>query len=163
MLTSLNNSEADIVKDMSPVSFSDEMLSKHDSVPLAASATIEILVDAGEPAKDSILNPHEGKPEFMVPRTFKSSILDKSPKDVDKTAETIQKSYSSLRQGTQSPVQSFGSAVLASDVASNKQSSGIDAIIPSTQDFTVNGKVQKDIEEEINPADRKENKGMCME
>lgn len=159
MLTSLKHFEADNVEDISSMSFSDEMLSKLENVQLASAATTEIPVNDGEPAKDAILNSYEGEPQFRVPTTVDSPILGNSQKDVD-SPEIVQSSYSSLNQGAQSPVQSFGDTVLASDVASNKQSSRIDVIIPKKQDLTLTETLQKDVAEEINPSVGKENKGM---
>ncbi|XP_061339155.1 membrane protein of ER body-like protein [Gastrolobium bilobum] len=146
---------SDNVEDMTSKSFSDEMVSKHERVQLATAAITETLVNAGETSKDAILNP----PEFLVPTTLGSPILEKSQKDVDKTPEIIENGYSSLRQGAQSAVQSFGSAILASGVASNKQSSEIDVTFPSKLDFPLSEKVKRDIDEEINPSVIKKNKG----
>ncbi|ESW13334.1 hypothetical protein PHAVU_008G187600 [Phaseolus vulgaris] len=89
-----------------------------------------------------------------------SQVLKDTLKDVDKTPEIIQNGYSSLVQGVQSPIQSFGSAILANDVASSKQNSTIDAIFPSKLDFTLIGNVQKHIDKEIYPPTGKENKGV---
>lgn len=121
-------------------------ISEPDSILVATVATTEILFNAGKPAKDVILKVYEGYP---------TPIFEKSQKDVDKTPEITQDSSCSLMEEAQSPDQSFGSAVVANDVASDKQSSSVDATILSFQDFK---KVQKDVEEEINPSVAKEKK-----
>ncbi|XP_020229109.1 membrane protein of ER body-like protein isoform X2 [Cajanus cajan] len=117
-------------------------ISKREGVLVATVATTEILLDAGKPAKDSILKSYEG-----------SHIFDKSQKDVDKTLEIAQDSYSSSMEEAQSPAQSFGGSVAANDVASEKPSSRVDATIPSNQDFK---EVLKNVEEEIKPSVAKE-------
>ncbi|MED6205723.1 hypothetical protein PIB30_020341 [Stylosanthes scabra] len=110
-----------------------------------------------EPAKDFILNSYDGKPKLPDPTTLLTPLLDKSPREVEKTAETIQNnSYSSPREGTPAPVQSIVSAVLSSDVGNYNQGSIIDAIIPSKQD---NGEVQKDNKDETSPFATKETEG----
>jgi len=136
---------------MPSMSISNEKVSQYSSVPLAAATT-----------KDAILKPYEGKPKFLTSTTVGSQVLKDTLKDVDKTPEIIQNGYSSLVQGVQSPIQSFGSAILANDVASSKQNSTIDAIFPSKLDFTLIGNVQKHIDKEIYPPTGKENKGTCM-
>nr|KYP53790.1 hypothetical protein KK1_024364 [Cajanus cajan] len=123
-------------------------ISKREGVLVATVATTEILLDAGKPAKDSILKSYEG-----------SHIFDKSQKDVDKTLEIAQDSYSSSMEEAQSPAQSFGGSVAANDVASEKPSSRVDATIPSNQDFK---EVLKNVEEEIKPSVAKEKEGMNM-
>ncbi|XP_027332662.1 membrane protein of ER body-like protein [Abrus precatorius] len=132
---------------MSSVSFSDEKVSKHEIVQIAAAATTETLVSFGEIAKDAILNPNAGGPELLG-----STAVGKIP-------EAVKNTYSSLGQGAQSTIQSFGSAIIASDVATIKQNAGMDAILPSKLDFKVIEKLQKDSDKEINPSTRKENEG----
>lgn len=146
------------------MSFSNETVSKYESVQSVTAATNETLVDSGETAKDAILGPCKVEPVFPVPTTVGSPILEneKSQKDAEKTPEIVNNSDSSLSQGAQSPVQSFDSTILAIDVASNEQSSGIDAIFPSKPDLTLIEKARQDIIEEINPSARKENKGLCI-
>ncbi|TKY73980.1 Membrane protein of ER body protein [Spatholobus suberectus] len=85
-------------------------ISKRESVLLATIATSEIHFNAVKPAKDAILRAYEGSP-----------IFEKTQKDVDKTPEKAQDSYSSLMEEAQSPDQSYGSVVVANDVASDKQ------------------------------------------
>ncbi|MED6188926.1 hypothetical protein PIB30_090645 [Stylosanthes scabra] len=117
-------------------------------------------LNAREPAKDFILNSYDGKPKLPDSTTLLTPLLDKSPREVEKTAETIQNnSYSSPREGTRAPVQSIASAVLASDVANYNQGSTIDAIIPSKQDLILNGEVQKNNKDETSPSATKENEG----
>ncbi|XP_027905105.1 membrane protein of ER body-like protein isoform X3 [Vigna unguiculata] len=109
---------------------------KPDGVLVATVATTEVLFNAaGKPSKDAILKPYEG-----------SSIFDK-------TLETAQDSYSSLMKEAQSPEQSFGSEVVANDVARDKQNFIVNGSIPSIQDFK---KVETGIEDEIKPSVAKE-------
>ncbi|KAK7317050.1 hypothetical protein RJT34_00962 [Clitoria ternatea] len=110
---------------------------KRESVPLAIVAKTEIHFNAGKPAKDAILKSHEGSPNFQ--------------KDVDKTPEIALDSFPSLKKEAQAqaPAQSFDSAVVANGVASVKQSSVVNATIPSDHDFK---------KEEINPSVPKEKK-----
>ncbi|RDY09826.1 Membrane protein of ER body-like protein, partial [Mucuna pruriens] len=143
--------QTDIVEVMSSESISDEKVSKFESVPLAAATTTETIVKAGETTKETILKPYEREPAFLASTTVGSLVLPESMKVVDKTPE-IQSSYSPLGQGAQSPIQSSGNAILANDVASNKQYSGIEAIFPSKPDFTL-------IDKEIKSSSRKENAG----
>jgi len=113
---------------------------KPDGVLVATVATTEVLFNAsGKPSKDAILKPYEG-----------SSIFDK-------TLETAQDSYSSLMKEAQSPEQSFGSEVVANDVARDKQNFIVNGSIPSIQDFK---KVETGIEDEIKPSVAKEKEGM---
>jgi len=116
-----------------------EDISKPNSVLVATVATTEVLFSAGKPAKDAILKPYEGSP-----------IFDKTQKDVESPLEIAQDSYSSLMKGAQSPDQSFGSEVVANDVANrDKQNFRVNGSIPSIQDFM---EVHKGIEEEIKPS-----------
>ncbi|KAK7321313.1 hypothetical protein VNO77_31826 [Canavalia gladiata] len=158
------NTSVDIIKTnnvevMSSISFPDEKVSKYENVLRVDAATTETLVSAGETAKDAILNPYEGEPEFLVSSTVGSPVFEVSLKDVDKTPEIVKNSFSSLGQGEQSPIQSFASAILPNDVTNNKQNSGLDAIFPTKLDVTLIDKVQKDIDKKIYPSTRKENEG----
>ncbi|KAK7410796.1 hypothetical protein VNO78_01893 [Psophocarpus tetragonolobus] len=117
--------------------------SKPESVLVATVATTEILFNAGKPAKDAILKQYEGSP-----------IFEKSQKDVNnKTLEIAQGSYSSLMKEAQAPDQSFGSEVVANEVACDKQSFRVDVTSPSILDFK---EVQKDIGDKIKPSVAKE-------
>ncbi|KAK7385462.1 hypothetical protein VNO78_31183 [Psophocarpus tetragonolobus] len=156
-LAHFSKSESDNVEVMPSVSISNDKAPKYESVPLAA-ATTETIVNSGETAKDDILKPYEGKPEFLVSATVGSQVLKESVKDVDKTREIVQNGYSSLGQGAQSPIQSSGSPIFANDVTSNKLNV-IDAIFPSKPDFTLIDNVQKEIDKEINCPTGKENQG----
>ncbi|RZC26179.1 Membrane protein of ER body 1 isoform F [Glycine soja] len=92
-----------------------------------------------------------------------SQVLKESPKDGDKTPEIVKNGYYySLGQGAQSPLQSSGSAVLANGVASNKQNSGIDVILPSKPNIILLDNVKKEIEKGIHHPTGNENKGLCM-
>ncbi|KAK8465278.1 hypothetical protein PHAVU_009G040800 [Phaseolus vulgaris] len=99
-------------------------ISKPDSVLVATVATTKELFNAEKPAKDAILKPYEGSP-----------IFDKTQKDVENPLEMAQDSYSSLMKETQSPDQSFGSEVVANDVARDKHNFRVNGSIPSIQDF----------------------------
>ncbi|KAL2664834.1 hypothetical protein GLYMA_02G220500v4 [Glycine max] len=89
-----------------------------------------------------------------------SQVLKESPKDGDKTPEIVKNGYYySLGQGAQSPLQSSGSAVLANGVASNKQNSGIDVILPSKPNIILLDNVKKEIEKGIHHPTGNENKG----
>lgn len=121
-------------------------MSKPDSVLVATVATTKDLFNAEKPAKDAILKPYEGSP-----------IFDKTQKDVENPLEMAQDSYSSLMKETQSPDQSFGSEVVANDVARDKHNFRVNGSIPSIQDFK---EVHTGIEGGIKPYVAKEKEGM---
>ncbi|KAK7350788.1 hypothetical protein VNO77_09740 [Canavalia gladiata] len=132
----------------SSMNFSDDNVAdipKRESVPLATDPTTGINFNAGKPAKDDILKPCEGSPIFE----------ESQQQPADKKPEIAPDSHPSLMEEARSPAQSFGSAVVADDGARDKQSSGVNATVPSDQEFK---EVQKDIEEEINPYVSKEKK-----
>lgn len=74
----------------------------------STTATTEIHFNAGKPEKVAIMKSSEG------------SLILKSQKDVGKTPEIAQNSYSSLVQEAQSTAQSFGSAVVTNDIGIDK-------------------------------------------
>ncbi|RZB69711.1 Membrane protein of ER body-like protein isoform C [Glycine soja] len=88
-----------------------------------------------------------------------SQVIKESPKDGDKTPETVKNGYNSLGQGAQSPLQSSDSAILANDVASDKQNSGIDVILPSKPNIALLDNVKNEIEKGIHRPTGNENKG----
>lgn len=155
------SSEADNVEVKPSVSIPDETVSKSESLPLAAATMTQTNFKAEEIAKDTVLKSYEGKPEFLVSTTVGSLVLEEPPKDVNNKQE-IFNGYSSLGQGAHLQIQSSGSAILATatDVASTKLNSEIDAIFPPKLDFTLN--VQNDIGKEINSPTRNKNEGMCL-
>nr|KYP72755.1 hypothetical protein KK1_005356 [Cajanus cajan] len=118
--------------------------------------TTEMNVKAEETAKDTILKPYEGELEFPVSTTVGSLVLEESLQDVDNKQKIVENNYSSSVQGVTSPIQSSGSAILANDIASIKQNSGIYAILPSKPDFA---HVQKDIGKELDSSTGKQNAG----
>ncbi|KAK7350789.1 hypothetical protein VNO77_09748 [Canavalia gladiata] len=60
---------------------------------------------------------------------YSSPIFEKSQQHGDKTPEIVLDSYSSSMKKARSPAQSFGSAVVADDVARDKQSYGVNATV----------------------------------
>lgn len=136
------NVEADNVEVMSTTSFSDGTVTKYDSVKTVTSTTSETHSNSGQTAKHGVLNPWEEEPEFL---------------------EIVNNGGSSSKQGTQSEDQSFDSTVLAaSDVATNNQSSAIDAIFQSKPDITPIEKALQNINESINSSVGKQIKGIYV-
>ncbi|XP_020209610.1 uncharacterized protein LOC109794571 isoform X2 [Cajanus cajan] len=155
------NASADITKTgnvevKSSMSISIEKVYKYESATLAVATTTEMNVKAEETAKDTILKPYEGELEFPVSTTVGSLVLEESLQDVDNKQKIVENNYSSSVQGVTSPIQSSGSAILANDIASIKQNSGIYAILPSKPDFA---HVQKDIGKELDSSTGKQNAG----
>ncbi|XP_028200799.1 uncharacterized protein LOC114385054 isoform X6 [Glycine soja] len=122
----------------------------------SGATTTETIVKAGQ---TTIEKPVEREPEFLASTTVGSQVIKESPKDGDKTPETVKNGYNSLGQGAQSPLQSSDSAILANDVASDKQNSGIDVILPSKPNIALLDNVKNEIEKGIHRPTGNENKG----
>ncbi|KAH1061563.1 hypothetical protein GYH30_004844 [Glycine max] len=128
---------------------------KNASVDIIRTDNAEVMLSAATTTETI-----EREPEFLASTTVGSQVLKESPKDGDKTPEIVKNGYYySLGQGAQSPLQSSGSAVLANGVASNKQNSGIDVILPSKPNIILLDNVKKEIEKGIHHPTGNENKG----